>query len=150
MKHLLIYAAMALVLAAILSLAACSNDDSSPVTPVVIENQVKSGSWQITSFVDSGNDETAHFNGYTFTFGPNGTITATNGNQSHTGSYSILDGNSNDDSLQDLEFNIAFMDNDFEDLSEDWDIISQSSAKIELQHISGGNGGTDRLVFEKI
>ena len=39
--------------------------------------------------------------------------------------------------------------NDFEDLNDDWDIISQSSSKIELIDISGGNGGTDYLTFEK-
>jgi hypothetical protein len=39
--------------------------------------------------------------------------------------------------------------NDFEDLNDDWDIISRSSTKIELIDISGGNGGTDYLTFEK-
>ncbi len=38
---------------------------------------------------------------------------------------------------------------DFEELSDDWDIISHSSTKIELIDISGGNGGTDYLTFEK-
>jgi len=40
--------------------------------------------------------------------------------------------------------------NDFEDQNEDWIFISQSFAKIELIHISGGNGGTDYLKFEGI
>ena len=29
----------------------------------------------------------------------------------------------------------------FEDLNDDWDFISQSSTKIELIDVSGGNGG---------
>ena len=37
----------------------------------------------------------------------------------------------------------------FEDLNDDWDFISQSSTKIELIDVSGGNGGTDYLTFEK-
>jgi hypothetical protein len=38
--------------------------------------------------------------------------------------------------------------NDFEDLNDDWDIISHSPTKIELKDVSGGNGGTDYLTFE--
>lgn len=49
-----------------------------------------------------------------------------------------------------IDFNIFFAaPADFNELSEDWNIISYSSNKIELIHISGGNGGTDLLTFEK-
>jgi hypothetical protein len=134
-----------------LSFSACSNNSSDDITPIVIENNVKSGQWRITSFIDSGDDETNHFNGYTFTFADNGSLTATNGPNTYTGSWSITDSNSNDDSPDDIDFNISFSTPaDFEELSEDWDIISQSSSRIELRHVSGGNGGIDNLVFEKI
>ena len=130
---------------------ACTNDNSEDLTPIVVENNVKSGQWRITSFIDSGNDETNHFNGYTFTFADNGSLTATNGATTYTGNWNITDSNSNDDNPDDIDFNISFSaPDDFEDLSEDWDIISQSSSHIELRHVSGGNGGTDNLVFEKI
>ena len=50
----------------------------------------------------------------------------------------------------DIDFNIFFSSPaDFAELSEDWDIISHSASKIELKHVSGGNGGTDLLTFEK-
>ncbi len=50
----------------------------------------------------------------------------------------------------DIDFNIFFASPaDFADLSEDWDIISHSASKIELKHVSGGDGGTDLLTFEK-
>lgn len=50
----------------------------------------------------------------------------------------------------DIDFNIFFSSPaDFAELSEDWDIISHSTSKIELKHVSGGNGGTDLLTFEK-
>ncbi|MEZ4988540.1 MAG: hypothetical protein R2795_26535 [Saprospiraceae bacterium] len=42
------------------------------------------------------------------------------------------------------------MSNRFEELNEDWEIISQSDTRIELVHVSGGNGGTDYLTFERI
>lgn len=151
MKTYKFYLALYLGLSAILFLLSCTNGDSSDTTHTVIQNNVQSGGWKITSFVDSGKDETQHFNGYTFTFATNGTLTATNGPQTHTGTWNIADSNSGDDSPEDLDFNILFnLTNDFEDLNEDWQFISQSSSRIELIHISGGNGGTDYLTFEKI
>ena len=49
-----------------------------------------------------------------------------------------------------IDFNIFFAAPDnFAELSEDWNIISYSANKIDLIHVSGGNGGTDLLTFEK-
>lgn len=36
-----------------------------------------------------------------------------------------------------------------DELTDDWDIISYSATKIQLIDVSGGNGGTDYLTFEK-
>ncbi len=132
---------------------ACSSDDDNSLNDNVkieIENNVKNDSWRITKYIDSGDDELNHFTGYNFTFGENSVLTATNGINTYIGSWSITDSNSNDDSQSDLEFNIFFTTpSDFEELSDDWHFITQSSAKIELIDISGGNGGTDYLTFEK-
>ena len=50
----------------------------------------------------------------------------------------------------DLDFNIAFSSPaNFTDLTEDWNIITYTTTKIQLIHVSGGNGGTDYLTFEK-
>jgi hypothetical protein len=50
----------------------------------------------------------------------------------------------------DIDFNIFFASPaDFTELSEDWDIISHTASKIELYHLSRGNGETDHLTFEK-
>lgn len=115
-----------------------------------IENYVQTGNWGVTKFIESGNDETANFNGYTFTFGSDGTLNATNGSNTYQGSWSISDSNSDDDSQDDLHFNINFnLTNNFENLNEDWNFITQAETKIELIHVSGGNGGTDYLTFEK-
>ena len=47
-------------------------------------------------------------------------------------------------STGEIDFNIFFATPaDFNELSEDWNIISYSANKIELIHESGGNGGTD-------
>ena len=130
----------------------CSNstDDSADLTPTVIQNNVQTGDWKITSYIDSGKDETNHFSGYFFTFNSNGTISATNGSVTNAGTWSLTDSNSNDDTPGVVDFTILFnLGNDFDSLSEDWQILSQTSKKIELKHVSGGNGGTDFLTFEK-
>ena len=132
---------------------ACSSDDDTIINEAVmseIENNVKKDTWIITKYIDSGDDELHHFTGYNFTFGENSVLTAANGTNTYTGTWSITNDSSSDDSSNDLDFNIFFASPiDFEELSEDWDIISESATKIELIDISGGNGGTDYLTFEK-
>ena len=131
----------------LLFVASCKKDDNSIET---VQSNVQNGTWRITKFIDSGTTETNHFSGYDFTFKSSGVLTADNGTTNHEGAWSITDSNSNDDSQDDLDFNIHFnLTNDFEDLNDDWDFISHSSSKIELIDVSGGNGGTDYLTFEK-
>ena len=129
----------------------CTDDDGpSNNTQNEIETDVQKGTWKITKFIDSDKDETNDFAGYDFTFLSSGVLRADNGATQYDGTWSITDSNSNDDSQDDLDFNINFnLANDFEDLNDDWDIISRSSTKIELIDVSGGNGGTDYLTFEK-
>ena len=83
-------------------------------------------------------------------------MVATNGTNTMTGTWSVTDdsNSSSDDSNDDddIDFNIFFPvpdSNDFQDLNDDWDIVSTSSTRIELIDISVGNGGTDMLTFEK-
>lgn len=151
--------AMLFLLTFSLMSSTCSSDDDdnnpSDNTAEIqqIENQAETGTWVITYFFDTDTDETNHYNGYEFTFESNGVLTATNGMNTHTGSWSVTDDSSSDDSSSDddIDFNISFTSPaDFEELSDDWDIISHSSTKIELIDVSGGNGGTDYLTFEKI
>ena len=142
------------LLLGLFTFVSCSNDSDNPNnnnnTQNLIENIVQDGTWRITKFIDSGTDETNHFTGYNFTFNSSGVLNANNGTNNYNGTWSISDSNSNDDSQDDLHFNINFnLTNDFEDLNDDWDFVSQTSTKIELIDISGGNGGTDYLTFEK-
>lgn len=134
----------------------CSDDDdtNNAADPTPVINTVTSGTWRITFYEDSGVNETTNYSNYIFTFGPNGVLTAANTN-TYTGSWSVTTGNSTDDSpSNDLDFNILFTTpapaTFVDDLSDDWDIISYTPTKIELVDVSGGNGGTDYLTFEKI
>jgi hypothetical protein len=126
-----------------------SNDNSAEIN--AIANSMESGNWTITYFYDTDSDETSDFNGYTFNFAANGVLTATNGVNTYTGTWSVTDDSSSSSSSDgDIDFNIAFSSPpDFEELSDDWDIISYSSTEIKLVDISGGNGGTDYLTFER-
>ncbi|NDI97518.1 hypothetical protein GWA97_00320 [Flavobacterium sp. LaA7.5] len=134
----------------------CSSDDDNGSVNNGNVNQIintaKAGTWRITTFSEEGNDETGHFTGYSFTFNDNSVLTATNGSNTHTGTWSVTTSDSNDDdnSESDINFNIGFVSpEEFNDLSDDWDIIEYSSSVIKLIDVSGGNGGTDYLTFEK-
>ena len=294
-KNVLFFALLTITL----TFTACTNDNDSAddvndfarlqADIEMMTNDVTSGTWTITNFIDSDKNETANFSGYGFAFNSDGSLVADNGNTSVTGTWSItIDDDSNDDSNDDsssdsndddcnsctvsqltdvltecsnwfveklerndsdlegnyngydfnfdsdgsltvisgnntyqgtweasgsgnniqivlsitdlmdiedtwtlheielangesqvdmridgndrlrfrndctigdfsggnssgeIDFNIFFASPvDFSELSEDWDIITNSSSKIELIHVSGGNGGTDLLTFEK-
>ena len=132
-----------------------SSSNSADLTSEIMEQ----GDWQITRFEDSGVDQTNDFNGYTFVFNTDGTVVASNGNQTVNGTWNIFDdssnsssdddGNSSDDDDFILDFAVP-ESSDFEDLNDEWDFISVSNTKIELIDISGGNGGTDYLTFERL
>ena len=137
-------------------LTACSDDDSSSTNgnPTEVVNTVKQGTWRVTSYMEDANNETNHFTGYNFTFGDNNEVTATNGTNTYTGTWSVTNSsNSSDDddnNNSDIDFNIMFTTpENFTDLNDDWDILERTDTKIRLRDISGGNGGTDLLTFEK-
>jgi hypothetical protein len=132
----------------------CSNDDNNsnpPADPTPVINTVNQGTWRVTLYNDSGTIKTSNFTGYNFTFGTGSTLTATNGSNTYNGTWSVTSGDSNDDNpSNDLDFNIAFSTPaNFAELTDDWDIVTYTASKIELRDVSGGNGGTDLLTFEK-
>lgn len=141
----------------------CSTDDNDDLIDnaaliAQTEDIAESGTWRITDFNDSGVDETSDFTGYDFTFASDGTLTASNSTNTLEGTWSITndDSDSNDDDSNDddddIDFNLFFPvsdANNFEDLNDDWDIVSTSATKIELIDISGGDGDIDTLTFER-
>ena len=149
-KLILIPALFCLIMLNVASM--CSSDDnssSSDPTPVI--NIASQGTWRITSYIDSGNNQTSDFTGYNFTFGASNALTASNGTNTYTGTWSVVTDTSNDDNpSSDLDFNIAFLSPaNFAELTDDWDIVSFTPTTISLIDVSGGNGGTDTLVFTK-
>jgi len=131
-------------------LAMACSDDPTNTAKKTVTNTVTSGTWSITYYFDSDTDETTDYTGYNFTFDDSDVLTAANGVNTYTGTWSVTDSNSNDDSFDDLHFNIAFATPAlFEELSDDWEIVEVTDTKIELIDVSGGGGGTDYLTFEK-
>lgn len=130
-----------LAMSVTLVFSSCTNDDDSSSTTNT-GSIVQSGTWRISLFSEDGVDETYYFTGYNFTFLSNGTATAVKGSTTVTGTWAA----GTDDSQQKL---ILFFGSSspFDELDEDWRILQQTDTKIELQDVSGGNGGTDLLTF---
>ena len=120
--------------------SSCSDEDdvavNNSVDPTPVINVVNNGTWRITLFNDSGVDETLNFTDYDFSFGASNILSATNGTNTYSGTWSVTSDNSLDDSpSNDLDFNIAFSTPaNFADLTDDWNIISYTATKIQLIH----------------
>ena len=119
------------------------------VKPKKVEKTMTDGTWKVTLFSEDGINETYHFDGYTFTFSDGGGVTATNGSNTVSGSWSTSKAGSDDDS-NNAHFNLTFPEvNNFDELSDDWHILTLSDSRLELEDVSGGDGSIDKLTFEK-
>lgn len=161
MKKGFYYSLITLLSIALLSFS-CSNDDGdssmdNSLQIAQVQGIAENGTWRITNFNDSGQDYTQNFSGYTFTFNTDGTLVAINDTIALDGTWSVTsdsssDDDGSDDDDDDIEFNIFFpvpVTNNFEDLNDDWDIVSTSATRIELIDYSDNSITTDRLIFEK-
>lgn len=108
----------------------CKNDNNNDPVPTVDPDAPTTGTWRVTLFTDSGNNETGDFNGYTFTFDSNGSATATKGAINRNGTWSI--------NSSSTEFNLDFgvksdANKPLGELTDDWEIISVTSTEIKLK-----------------
>jgi len=140
-----------LSLSGLLLIGACSKwqNDQKQLTKISTD-----GEWVVSSYIDDGDDETSDYTTFTLHFMESGVLHGTDllssSSSPYEGSWSISDSNNDDDSLDDLDFNINFsVGNKLDDLSDDWDIISYSDTEIKLMDVSGGGGGTDYLTLTK-
>jgi len=106
-----------------------SADDLTPTpTPSQIE-AVRTGTWKVSLFTDSGADETHKFSGYSFQFSSNGTLVANSSTASKNGTWNATSGS--------RKFIIDLGDKvdgnkPLGELTDDWKIISISAAEIKL------------------
>ena len=90
-------------------------------------NIVTNGTWRVTLFTDSGNDETSDFSGYSFSFNSNGVVTATWSGISKNGTWSRSSNKFNIDLGAKTDTNKPLGE-----LTDDWQIISLSDSEIKL------------------
>ena len=133
---------MTMAFLAILSITSCKKDEK--ISPSNSSTVLQDTNWKVTLFSEDGVNETSYFSGYTFDFMDGGVVKATSGSNTVNGTWATRD----DSGKTKLDLNFDDVNN-FDELDEDWEILTQSSTKIELKHVSGGNGGTDLLTFEK-
>jgi hypothetical protein len=125
----------------------CDKDDDSINTTVTAENVkniASAGTWSVTYYYDTDHEETANFSGYKFTFQANGTVSASNDILTRSGTWLAINDSGKTKFI--LDFSTPL---DFEEISEDWEVIALSATEIQLKHVSGGGGGTDLLTFRK-
>ena len=135
-----------LVVLACSSIGCSDDDDNSQVSsPNEINATVTSGEWIVTLFKEDNVVQTDNFSGYVFTFAANGDLSATNGSTTQSGDWSTY----SDSGYTKLDLMFDALDGPFEEISEDWRVISRTATKIELKHVSGGDGSVDFLTFEK-
>lgn len=111
-----------------------------------IRNIMMGGNWVVAQYKDDGVDETANYNGFDFSFTTDHRIVvSTNADPVQRGLWRVIR-----DSDGKLKAFLNLGDEDpFGEFTDDWDIVSVTSTRIELKDISGGDGTIDILVFEK-
>ncbi|MBC7885713.1 MAG: hypothetical protein H7X99_09575 [Saprospiraceae bacterium] len=132
-------------------LTACSNSDddnsgdgsSDPTT--VTQSVINGGGWKVSLFTEDGVDHTSYFNDFQFLFKEHSEVTATKTTTIVTGSWSVFSDSGK------TKFLLTFPDiQKFDEISEDWELLSKTSTLIKLKHVSGGNGGSDILELIKL
>jgi hypothetical protein len=123
-----------------------ADNSSNPNLTEPLNNNLPGDAWVITEFIDDDDNETNAFSGFTFTFDPDSTLTAFRAADSTTVSgvwFTLFDDGQ-------TELWIEFPNSNdwrFEEIREDWYVISQSSDLIRLREDDDDND--DRLRFER-
>ncbi|HPF11365.1 MAG TPA: hypothetical protein PKW08_02965 [Flavobacteriaceae bacterium] len=121
-------------------------DCSQSISTSGFEDVLSSGTWYVNLFMDSDDDETCNFEAYAFQFNNNGTVTATSISDTRNGTWSTS--TSGDDIDVFFNFELQSTNDPFEDLNDDdWHLLGYNTESIHLEDLSGGNGGTDTLLF---
>jgi hypothetical protein len=129
--------------AILVGLLSCSKENAAPIPPQQIASstvdalKVTPGTYTVLRFIDTGEDQTSEFNGYTFVFRADGTLIARTRNGSiFTGSWRLNSAQTR------MTINIGGT-KALKDLDDDnWQVVKITSLRISLQ-----KPGPDRVVF---
>lgn len=123
-----------LALTSLIMFWSCSRTDDNNVTPSGSNGTAGQviGDWKVTSYFDSGKDETDNYSGYSFTFSANGALSASHTAGSFAGTWQIGNKSSDDDNSS-SRFLITIAGNkQMEDLAHNWLIVSIDDTTIRL------------------
>jgi hypothetical protein len=124
--------------------SSCTKNAQTPSTNNTnsTNSTIVTGEFVITKFTDSNpsEDKTSNFNGYTFTFNTDGTITALNNGTSTNGSYSEKPSHEGEGAKLIISFNDAPLDQ----ISKNWQVDIMSDSAI---HLSDDNNAAEVLQF---
>lgn len=130
-------------------MVACSSDDDAGNVNTnefeTIKTTLPQGDWKITKLLDGQSDHTSDFESFVFNFNEDGTVKAQNDLFTENGTWAY----DNSDSEEELVLQFSEQ-TPFDEINDDWDIVSVSNSKIELSDISGGNGDMEYLTFTKL
>ena len=109
-----------------------------------LKDILSEGLWFVFNYTDHDDQNlTANYDGFLLNFNSNGTVVANHNNGTEiTGIWEV----ENSGNIIGFDFE---SDEPFDEFEEEWDVISVTNTEIILQHVSGGNGGTDRLKLKR-
>ena len=138
-----------LILVGFVIFASCSSDDSKEDQFGQFEDIkliLPQGEWKVGKFLKDEVDKTANFESFVFTFNSDGNVLAQNDLFSEKGTWLYVNEVENQEILV-LTFSQI---EPFEDINEDWQIVSISPSKIELIDKGSNPQDTKLLSFLKL
>ena len=111
-----------------------------------IRNILMGGDWTVAKFTEDGEELTANYTGFNFSYESEHMINATLGvtGPTYSGLWRVI--RNSDDKLK-VYLNLGEQD-PLGDLTDDWDFVSITQDRLELIDVSG-DGSVDTLIFEK-
>lgn len=116
----------------------------------MLRSTANTGTWRISRFIEDDEDITNFFQGFRLTFNDDGSLVVENETLTLNGTWRI----DFDDDDDDLEFELSIatssndLDEEFDELTEDWDVVSFSDNRITLS--DDDEVDDDQLVLERI
>ncbi|MCT8338608.1 hypothetical protein MG296_00950 [Flavobacteriaceae bacterium TK19130] len=117
--------------------------NNSTPDPAELRSTLEAGTWYVDTFLDAGEDDTNVFDGFTFTFNPNGTVSATDGTEDVDGTWSVaLSGD-----ILVFDFDMDSPINDADD--DDYEALSFSETEVTFVIRDSSNNIEDTLIFKQ-
>jgi hypothetical protein len=132
MKNISLFAAIKC--SVILYFAACTGIDKYSAA-VSATPHITNGTWKVNLFIESQNNKTPSFEGYTLKFEPTGKITATRGNNKITGNWA------EDDISKKLTINLNTNDEALHKLSDNWAVSNITHTGLGFKNLNDPAGG---------